>query len=60
MLFTPLLSIVCALSAVYAVPLSVYPVRPYIFLAPELPKYQLLGNQVQPALKVQPVPAVAK
>lgn len=56
MLLIPFLSIVCALSTVYTLPLSVVPVRPYIFLAPELPKYQL-----QPSLKVQSVsPTVAK
>lgn len=49
------LSVLCVVSVASALPVSVVPVRQYVFLAPELPKFTL-----QPSLKVQaaaPAPA---
>lgn len=50
-LWFSILSAITVASAVpvpASLPVSVYPVRPYVFLAPELPKFTL-----QPAVKVQ-------
>ncbi|XP_055312463.1 uncharacterized protein LOC129574433 [Sitodiplosis mosellana] len=47
-MFISWLSILSAISVATALPVSVYPVRPYVFLAPELPKFAL-----QPTVKVQ-------
>lgn len=44
----PWLSVLCVISTASALPVSVVPIRPYVFLAPELPKFTL-----QPTLKVQ-------
>lgn len=58
------LSVICVASVASALPVSVVPVRQYVLLAPELPKFTL-----QPTLKVQaptvsapvqPVSAVTK
>lgn len=54
MSFIPLLSLVCVLSAINALPVSVLPVRQYVFLAPELPKFQLKPAQ----LKLQTEPLI--
>lgn len=47
-MFISWLSVLSAISVATALPVSVYPVRPYVFLAPELPKFAL-----QPTVKVQ-------
>lgn len=47
MLFT-WFSVLGAVSFAVALPASVYPVRPYVFLAPDLPKFVL-----QPTVKLQ-------
>lgn len=61
MFFISLLSIVCAISTTNGLPASLLPVRPYVFLAPELPKFQLQPTlKVQSPLTNQPVPSNAK
>lgn len=47
-MFISWLSVLGAISAATALPVSVFPVRPYVFLAPELPKFTF-----QPTVKVQ-------
>lgn len=49
----PWLSIICAISAASAVPVSVVPVRQYVLLAPEFPRLDL-----QPQVKLQQPAAV--
>lgn len=41
-------SVLSAVSFAVALPTTVYPIRPYVFLAPELPKFVL-----QPTVKFQ-------
>lgn len=68
-MFLTWLSIVCALSAASALPVSpvsVVPVRQYVLLAPELPRLELPSEvklqqpaPIQPAA-IQPVAGVSK
>jgi len=56
MSFVTLLTIFSAFSAINALPVSVLPVRSYVFLAPDLPKFQIQPTQ----LKAQQGPVLAK
>lgn len=47
-MFISWFAVLGAISVATALPVSVFPVRPYVLLAPELPKFAL-----QPTVKVQ-------